>query len=114
MEGSEIVGEFDLNFRAIWGVSPSDLLCVLRSCLRVRGNPTACLAAFLRASRTLVPYVTGSLKISEGLLRDCERCLGKSSPYLLVSSFRDGEVLDGLSSLLSDEIYFVVIFPLIL
>ena len=53
----------------------------------------------------------GDPKFLEGLLFNYEQLPGKSYPCLLISSFCDKEGLSGLSSLLSDMIYFVVVFP---
>ena len=58
--------------------------------------------------------MTGGPKFSNGLLRDCKQCLGESSPCLIFSFSCDEEVIDGMSTLLSDGIYWVAVFPLIL
>ena len=86
-------------------VSPSDLLGVIRSCLNVRDNHTTCLAAFFLNSCPLVLCVTGDPKFSEGLLRYCKQCLGKSSPCLIFLSSCDKDGLDVRSYLLFDIIY---------
>ena len=52
------------------------------------------------------PCVTGVLKLSEVLLHYFEWCPRKSSPWLLFLLSYDLEGIDGLSSLLSDELYF--------
>ena len=42
-----------------------------------------------------VPYFIGAPKLSEGLLRACERCSEKFSPWLLVLSFSNEEGILG-------------------
>ena len=60
------------------------------------------------------PVLRDSPKFSDGLPCDCKRCPRKSCPCLLLSSSRDEEGLIGFSSLLSDGITSMAIFPQIL
>ena len=95
---------------------PRNLLGGLRSCRCVANRPTARLAEFLQdIARPLVPcFLVGYPKLSEWLICSCKRCPRKSSPCLIVLSFLDGEVLEGVSSLLSDGISFVSVCPHVL
>ena len=76
----------------------SDLLGGLRSCHWVFNCLTPCLAAFLWdiACPLAHGFLGGSLKLSEGLLHNCEQHYGKYSTCLLFSLSCDGEGFNGL------------------
>ena len=96
------------------GFIPSGLLAIISSCRRVAVFVHYFLVEVLRYSLHLVPCAKWATKFLERLLRDCERCPGKYSPCLLVSFFCYQEGLDGISSLISDRIYYVALFSIIL
>ena len=114
--GSKVVRKIDDYFREIWRVYS------VRSSQRCPLLFPGCfpfnrfsLAAFLRAiSYPLVPCETGGPKFSEGLPHDCYQFPDKFSPWLLVLSFCDEEVLVGMFSLLFDGVYCVAVFTFIL
>ena len=90
-----------ITFSALFVLSvPSDLLGGILSCLRYNDHLITCLTKFLQ------DCATGDSKLLEVMLRDCKKFSGKSYPYLLFSTFRDGEGIDGMYSLLSDGIFF--------
>ena len=115
-EGSEVASKLDVTFRArcrgcsVWYPLGSPLLfagcCIL----------TACLEGFWR-DISLPPFpcfIKCSMKFSERLICKCEQFPGKSSPWLLVSSYHYVEGLNEIYSLLSYDISLRAIFPRIL
>ena len=106
--GSEVFDEFGLNLRTSCWVPPSNILIIIRSCLRVSYFPITCMEVFLwDLAYPLVPcFLRVSMKFSEGMLHKCEQCPRKSYICLLFSLSRDRECIDGISSLLSNGIYF--------
>ena len=107
LEDSEVVVKFTVNFRAsCWSYS---VRYSWRSPLLLPGCwcPTARFTALWQAYCPLFSQNdSGSKVLWIGLICDCKRCPGKSSPCLLFSSSHDIEGLGGLSSLLSGGLYF--------
>ena len=108
---SEVFGKFSDHFHVRW------LACSVRyllwSLILFLGWRVNC-SALIGLSSLQVPCVKGAPKFLEGMLLDCEKFPGKSSPWILFLSFCDKEGLDDLSYLLSKSISYVAVFPLII
>ena len=109
---SEVIGEFDEEFRASWWVF--SIQSYWWSPLSLSGccpSERSYLAEFLwDCSRSFFTLWKGGPKFLEGLLCNCEWFPGNYYPWPIFSSCLDEEGLKGMSSLLSDGIYFVCIF----
>ena len=84
------------------------------SCIWLMGIPDPSIVMSLRRYCLFYYLCEGAQKFLEGMIRNCERYLGKSSLWILFSSSCDKAGFEGLSSLISDEIYLIPVFPLIL
>ena len=68
------------------------------------------LAVVLLYSLLLFIWVKGAPKLLAGIIRACERCPGKSSPFCIVLSFYDEEVLYDILAGFILYLYFLMLY----